>query len=171
MEKRKCVICNDEFSPKFQRRDSSGNLQNIWYYNYYCSQGCFEDGEKMLFDSLLSLKESGLEIPLSWITKENQQLRESYDNINWCGFLRLQQPQLKQIQSPSIYTREEELDDFEVEGHNEEEIDNQPKGFLDLINNEKNKKPGRGQIACSRCKSICGVKTKICPSCGNDPRS
>lgn len=167
MEKRKCVICGDEFTSKFQRQDSSGKLQNIWYYNYYCSPGCFEDGEKMLFDTLLSLKERGVEVSVPWITKENQQLRDSYNNIDWCTFLRLNNPQLKEITNPSIYNKEELEEVEEVE---QEEDEEEPKGIMALIEKNRNRKPGPGQMACGRCKSIIGVRTKICPICRNEPR-
>lgn len=168
MDKRKCVICGDEFGPKFQRQDSSGKLQNVWLYEHYCSEGCFRDGEKILFDTLLSLKEDGTEIPLAWITKENQQLRDNYDNISWCTLLRLENPKLKEITNPSIYTKDdiEELDE-EIESS---EDDESPKGIMGLINKNANKKPGPGQRQCGRCKSIVGVRTKICPYCDSDPR-
>ncbi len=151
---RKCPICGDFFGPRYRRFGI-----DVWEYNYYCSPRCFEEAEEKLHDALLFLKESGISLPpeVSWVSKENQELRQKENSIDWRHLCILKDPTIKTF--PTLSSVEDD-DEFE-------EIEEKEQGFLALASINQGK-PGPGQKNCRYCKAVIGVRSKECKYCGKE---
>lgn len=188
---RTCSICKESFSPKITKKSISGDPYYIWDYMNYCSTGCYQAAEEILFNFVYELSlEQKIEIPIKIKEIVNNftftERKSDEENLNYCTFIQLLSPQVSRKNIPENIEIPPDFQKIEkpITSENHLEVlgrDPPPKRKAPPTNNEtddededvedenessiEKKKPGKGKKCCPQCDEIVGARTRICEKC------